>query len=344
MNNSSVNDLHECSQTASGLIASSICFLCIASFVGNIMIVVTFLKTSSLRTSTNYLIVNMAISDLLSSATNWPLAATEGLLSRTLVIGGSTATFACKIGHFSRAISQAVSIESLLLIVVDRYIAIVLPFQSILITRRSRFILVSLTWIFPQFLAFPFFIASEVIEVDHQTLCRTLVAWNEIEKSVFYAAAFLILYVTPFTVMIVLYLRIMKSLRQSKAVVNGELQREIQKTRNHQQNRLVMKVFVLIVSFFVICWTPFYVYIVLHKTFSTSLFPKNSCKVFVVLFFYLFPSLSTVANPVILFVTSSRFSGALKQIFHCFTPKSSPWCKGRRVSAENDVMRIQVLT
>ena len=343
MNNSSVNDLHECSQTASGLIASSIFFLCISSFVGNILIVATFLKTSSLRTSTNYLIVNMAISDLLSSATNWPLAATEGLLSRTLVIGGSTATFACKIGHFSRAISQAVSVESLLLIVVDRYIAIVLPFQAILITRRSRFILGSLTWIFPQFLSFPFFIASEVIEVDHQTVCRTFVAWNEVEKSVFYAAGFLILYVMPFTTMIVLYLRIMKSLRLSRTGFNGE-QRENQKTRNHQQNRAVMKVFALIVSCFVICWTPLCVYIVLHKTFPKSLFPKNSCKVFVVLFFYLFPSLSTVANPVILFVTSSKFSGALKQVLHCSTPNFSPWCKGRRVSAENDVMRIQVLT
>ena len=126
MNTSSVNDLHECSQTASVFIASSIFFLSIASFVSNSLIVVTFLKTSSLRTSTNYLIVNMAISDLLSSATNWPLAATEGLLSKTLVIDGSTATFERKIGHFSRAISQAVSVESLLLIVVDRYIAIVL--------------------------------------------------------------------------------------------------------------------------------------------------------------------------------------------------------------------------
>ena len=319
MNNSSVNELYECSQTSSAFIASSIFFLSIASFVGNILIVATFLKTSSLRTSTNYLIVNMAISDLLSSATNWPLAATEGLLSRTLVIGGSTATFACKIGHFSRAISQAVSVESLLLIVVDRYITIVLPFQSILITRRSRFILVSLTWIFPQFPSFPFFIASEVIQVDHQTFCRTLVAWNEIEKSVFYAAGFLILYVTPFTMMIVLYLRIMKSLRQPRTGVNRVFQRENQKTRNHQQNRVVMKVFALLVSCFVICWTPLCVYIVLHKTFPTSLFPKNSCKVFVVLFFYLFPSLSTVANPVILFVTSSRFARALKQMFHCFT-------------------------
>ena len=55
------------------------------------MIIITFLKTSTLRTSVNYLIVNMAISDLISAATNWPLASTEGLLSTTLVIGGSTA-------------------------------------------------------------------------------------------------------------------------------------------------------------------------------------------------------------------------------------------------------------
>lgn len=147
MNNSSIDDLPKCPQVASAVIASSISFLSIVSFLGNSMIIITFLKTSTLRTSVNYLIVNMAISDLISAATNWPLASTERLLATTLAIGGSTATIVCKTGHYSRAISQAVSVESLLLIVVERYIAIVRPFQYVLNTRRLRITLVYLTWI-----------------------------------------------------------------------------------------------------------------------------------------------------------------------------------------------------
>ena len=156
MINSSADDFPKCPQVASAVIASFISFLSFASFLGNSMIIITFLKTPALRTSVNYLIVNMAISDLISAATNWPLASTEGLLPTSLVISGWTATIMCKTGLYSRAISQAVSVESLLLIVVERYIAIVRPFQSVLITRRLRITLVSLTWIFALLFTFPY--------------------------------------------------------------------------------------------------------------------------------------------------------------------------------------------
>ena len=331
MNNSSIDDLPKCSQVASAVIASSIFFLSIASFLGNIMIIITFLKTLTLRTSVNYLIVNMAISDLISAATNWPLASTEGLLSTTLVIGGSTATIVCKTGHYSRAISQAVSVESLLLIVVERYIAIVRPFQSVLITRRLRITLVSLTWILALLIAFPYVWTSQIIEDENETDCRTFVNWTEIEKSVFYGVGFTIFYVVPLVVTIVLYSRIIRSLNQSRHTLEGEQPDR----RAHQQNRAVMKIFLLIVSAFFICWTPLCVYILFKKTFPASLFPTNSCQVYVVMFFYLFPSLGTVANPVILFLSSTRFSAAFKEMFrNCFTPNSTLCTKSRRVAPD----------
>ena len=114
--------------------------------------------------------------------------------------GGSTATIVCKTGQYSRAICQAVSVEILLLMVVERYIAIVRPFHSFLITRRLRITLVSLTWIFALLIAFPYVWTSQIIEADGQTNCRTFVKLNEIEKSVFYGAGFMIFYVVTFVV------------------------------------------------------------------------------------------------------------------------------------------------
>ncbi|XP_067040255.1 substance-K receptor-like [Acropora muricata] len=334
MNNSPIDDLPKCPQVVSAVIVSSISFLSIASFLGNSMIIITFLQTSTLRTSVNYLIVNMAISDLISAATNWPLASTEGLLSTTLVIGGSTATIVCKTGLYSRAISQAVSVESLLLIVVERYIAIARPFQSVLITRRLRITLVSSTWIFALLVTFPYVWTSQIIEDENEADCRTFVKWTEIEKSVFYGVGFIIFYVVPLVVTIVLYSRIIRSLNQSRHTLEGEQPDQQKLRRAHQQNRAVMKIFLLIVSAFFICWTPLCVYIVLKKTFPASLFPTNSCQVYVVMFFYLFPSLGTVANPVILFLSSTRFSAAFKKMFNCFTRNSSLCCQSRRVAPD----------
>ena len=333
MNNSSTDDFPECPQLASAVIASFISLLSIVSFLGNSFIIITFpLKTPTLRTSVNYLIVNMAISDVISAATNWPLASTDGLLPTLLVTDGSTATIVCKTGHYSRAIGQAVSVESLLLIVVERYIAIVRPFQSVLITRRLRITLVSLTWISALLIAFPYFWTSKIIiEADGQTDCRTFVKWNEIEKSVFYGVGFMIFYVVPFVVTInVLYSRIVKRLNQSTQTLEGEEPDQQNLRRIHQQNHVVMKTFLLIVSAFFICWTPLCVYIVLRKTFPASLFPTNSCQVYLVMFFYLFPSLSTVANPIMLFLSSTRFSVAFKEMLNCFTRNSPFCCKSHR--------------
>ena len=334
MNNSSTDDFPECPQLASAVIASFIFFFNIVSFLGNSIIIITFLKTPTLRTSVNYLIVNMAISDVISAATNWPLASTEGLLATLPVTGGSTATIVCKTGHYSRAISQAVSVERLLLIVVERYIAIVRPFQSVLITRRLRITLVSLTWVFALLIAFPYVWTSQIIEADGQTDCKTFVKWNEIEKSLFYGVGFMIFYVVPFVVTIVLYSRIVKSLNQSRQTLEREPPDQQKLRRIHQQNHAVMKTFLLIVSAFFICWTPLCVYIVLRKTFPTPLFPTNSCQVYAVMFFYIFPSLSTVANPVILFLSSTRFSVAFKEIFNCFISNSPLCCKSHRVTTD----------
>ena len=100
--------------------------------------IVTFMRIVTLKTSSNYYIVNMAISDLVSVVLNWPLYATEGMLKAggSLITDPKLATFACKLGIYSRAVSYAVSILSLVLIAVDRFIAIVFPFKAHTITTR----------------------------------------------------------------------------------------------------------------------------------------------------------------------------------------------------------------
>ena len=339
MNNSTTDDLPTCSHIISTILASTISLVSVASFIGNSLVTITFLMDTSLRTSTNYFIVNMAISDLLISLTNWPLSATEGILPRKHMIEGSTATFVCKFGHYFRAISQAVSVLSLLLIVVDRYIAIVLPFQSILVTSRRRAAFLLFTWIFPLLIAFPYVWTSKIVIEGHQTDCRTFVSWNKIERAVFYAVGFLIFYCVPLISIIVLYSRIMKSLRRARPGEEGQ-KRQNTKKRSLHQNRIVMTISICIVSAFFLCWTPLCVYIVLKKIFPASFFVEDPCMLLISLFFYVFPTLSTVLNPLIIFVSSSRFSRAFKEMFSRWLCNLSQCCKDN--SPQGDVVQMQV--
>ena len=72
----------------------------IAALIGNVLVVVTFIKTPILRISTNYYIVNMAVSDLLALLVNWPLYTTEGMLTPKVFISGTSASSVCKLGMY----------------------------------------------------------------------------------------------------------------------------------------------------------------------------------------------------------------------------------------------------
>ena len=334
MNNTSsygFEHLSECSSSDSTILTSTISIVSIVAFVGNTLVIVTFLLSPTLKTSTNYFIVNMAISDLLSSSTNWPLYATEGVQYSKPAIDGSTAVFVCKLGLYFRAVSQAVSVQSLLLIVVDRYIAIVLPFKSILVTARLRTALQLFTWVFALSIASPYASSIQIIQENYQTYCRSFASWGKKKQFIFYLVGFAVFYCVPLISTIILYSRIMKCLRHTRPVEAEEEEHTRIRMRNMQQNKTVMKVFVWIVSAFFICWTPLCVEIVLQKLFPSSRFTQDSCMIFVSLFFYIFPSLSTIVNPIILFAYSSRFSSALRNLFACFTCGPCLCCRDRRI-------------
>lgn len=341
MNNDSVGDFEDPSTyfpIASTTITVVISLVSILAIVGNVLVAVCVLMKATLRTSTNYFIVNMAFSDVLSALTNWPLYATEGMLSGKSSIEGSTATFVCKMGMYSRAISQAVSVLSLVLIVVERFVAIVHPFHATLLTTRLRAFLMLFTWIFPLSTGFPYLWFPKIVQDGPQTFCRF--SWTRLNLSIFYTVGFLIFYCVPFILIIVLYSRIMKALKGGRLV--DETSQQSMSRRNNQQNQTVMKVFISIMTAFFLCWTPLCVYLVFRMVFS-SFFTKDirKLRLYVGLFFYVFPSLSTAVNPIILFVSSSRFNGALREIFGCVKCKLS--CFSGKVSPQSEITELQVV-
>lgn len=336
MNNSSFDAFlgrSMCSQTVTTTFTAVISFVSISALVGNILVTVTFLMNATLRTSPNYFIVNMAVSDLLSALTTWPLYATEGMLSRKHFIDEPMATVVCKLGLYSRSVSQVVSTVSLVWIVAERFIAIVHPFQVKKFTKRLRAVLLILTWIISLLLGIPYIPFSKIVKEGQQIYCR--LSWGEKELSIYFSIGFVLFYCVPLITIIVLYSRIMKCLKRSRPTAD-EVQ-ESTTIRNRQQNMIVMKVFISIVIVFFLCWTPLCVFLLL-KTAFPPVYTKDSCLLFAGLFFYIFPSLGTAINPVILFVSSTNFSKALKEMLNRF--KCNSCCKCGRVSAQTDVIEL----
>ena len=83
----------------------------------------------------NMLIANMAMSDVLYSTFLFPVLLADMHVGSWL-IGGTLGQALCKLKVFLADCSVLVSIQSLVLIAVDRLGALVVPFRSPVVTRR----------------------------------------------------------------------------------------------------------------------------------------------------------------------------------------------------------------
>jgi len=106
--------------------------LLVFSLLGNILVIAVVFYNENLRSDFNYLIVNMAISDLFIPLLAIPQRISEvsGLLRpNEWLIGGVGGAFLCKLSYFSSDFAPAVSIFSLVVIAASRFVAIVYPFN-----------------------------------------------------------------------------------------------------------------------------------------------------------------------------------------------------------------------
>ena len=271
------------------------------------LIVIAFIKTPSLRTSTNYYIVNMAVSDFLGPFFSWPLYSSDGMLAHNVFISGSLASAFCKLGMYLRAVSLAVSVLSLVLIALDRFVATVYPFKAMMIMNvRIRALFLALSWIIPILLAMPYVLFAKIIKIVDQTFCRFMM--SDGSMTIFNSFGIVLLYVFPLVTIIALYVMIIRALKKTPNVLKGH-----EDAKRRKQNHRIVKILISIVFAFFICWTPLCVYLILKKL-HPSLFLKDNCLFLAGFSFYVFPSLSTAVNPVIFFVFSTNYNQALRTL------------------------------
>ena len=102
------------------------CLIFLVSLAGNTVIGIIVYKTKTMRRPINFLIVNMAMSDLLFPIFAFP-STMQTLYIDSWLIGGPLGQALCKLTNYLPYVSTAVSIHSLVLIAVDRFGAVVSP-------------------------------------------------------------------------------------------------------------------------------------------------------------------------------------------------------------------------
>ena len=292
------------------------CLILVVSLVGNSCIAIIVYKVETMRKPINLFIVSMAISDLLYPIFLFPRIIT-GLYVDSWLISGPLGQALCKLVPFSSIVSSAVSIQSLVLIAVDRFGAVLFPLRSPLISSKLCSFFIFATWIVAMAVFSPELVVFKLVKYQGNRLCQT--RWSEsfgesLSMANFFTAIYIVFFYVPIALFVILYSVILVKLWAQKTpgeqLVNAE-------ERRAKRNRSVLKMAIAIVSVFVICWLPLSILNPLAD-FSWDMRSPN-CDILLYWYIAWFMSVSNCAfNPCVCFICSVNYRQGLKRLLKCF--------------------------
>ena len=291
----------------------------LVSLLGNSLIILVFLKTKQLRKSINYFVFNMAMSDLFTPLTIMLVRIVElisgsgaFMVHSPLMLGN----ILCKLCYFLPDVSLHVSVESLLLISLDRFVAVVFPLKAKLISSKTRFICILFTWIIVIAVHAPYFYTFRLFPDGSEYYCQY--NWgpafdNDETSNRYVAATFLAIIVVPIGILIIVYGAIVITLKRS----HSQRKKMSVSARSHgyQNNMQIIGLSVAIVTAFIFCMVPYLVFM-FCTIFVWNWEDPPICAFQTVIPFvaqFLVHSWSAV-NPCICFIFSKNYCRSLKHI------------------------------
>ncbi|KAG5315953.1 CAPAR protein, partial [Acromyrmex insinuator] len=303
-----------------------ITFVYVAIFVtgvfGNVVTCIVIRRNPVMQTATNYYLFNLAISDLLLLILGLPneLSVFWQQYPWTLGVG------LCKIRAYVSEMSSYVSVLTIVVFSLERYLAICHPLHLYAMSglkRPVRFILGA--WLLALIFALPFAAYTTVNYIEYpprsghhseeSAMCAMLLP--NMPKFPLYELSCLIFFFVPMLSIAVLYVRMGLRIqsnglgRSIEGSVHGE-------TRQAQSRKAIIRMLSAVVVTFFICWAPFHaqrlLYVYQMSAFSDIndwLYPLGGC-----LYYF-----STTVNPILYNVMSAKYRLAFKKTLYC-TPTS----------------------
>ncbi|XP_043836200.1 substance-K receptor [Dromiciops gliroides] len=287
-------------------------FLILVAVTGNITVIWIILGHKRMRTVTNYFIVNLALADTCMATFN--VAFNFVYASHNVWYFGQAF---CHSQNFFPIMAMFVSIYSMMAIAVDRYMAIIHPFQARMSTLSTK-VIIGAIWLVASGLAFPQFFYSTVTEDEGATKC--IVDWpkdSKIKLLVYHLTVIVLTYFLPLVVMFVTYSIIGVTLWR-QVVPGKQLLRVQQGPRHIAAKKRFVKTMVVVVVTFAICWLPYHLYFILG-TFRQDIYCHKFIQQVYLALFWLAMS-STMYNPIIYCCLNQRFRSGFRLAFRC-----CPW-------------------
>ncbi|XP_022795014.1 substance-P receptor-like [Stylophora pistillata] len=225
--------------------------LFLASLFGNSLIIHIIRTNSSLKTTTNQLILHQAFTDVLITFVQL-MNAIHYNSYRRLWFGGSLGNFTCKLFLTSLIVLPDFSIWILAMIGIDRYYAVSRPLQRSPVSRHLKKVIMIL-WVWSFLTSTKLFIEACVERHNTSYYCDLEITLNRGRKFNAFGLAFNI--ILPVLVILIVYTRICNQLWSRKVPGEGSNQNRMQ-AEVIATARKVTRMMIFVVFLFLVCWLP----------------------------------------------------------------------------------------
>ena len=312
----------------------AILIVLLTALIGNSMVLAVIKKNSRIRTTVNYLILNMAVSELLVPVVVLPRRISRLYHPGNFQVGGVLGTLICKFPYFCENLSAAVSMQSLVLLAVERYHAVVFPFKPPLMSDRVRFVIIGLSWFLGIAASSSTLYTYQLRVSRSNNYCiysweptfRTLSAFKY--ELVFFCLIFIAL---PFVITSFCYIVIICALNREKS--STQLATQVRE-RRAKENRQITLMSLLVLAMFLLAWVPTVIYLFI-LTFSWNY--KRRCGLESFQFISDFLTFTYPAvNPIIYYHFNEKFRQGFRELFNGRRSNCCFCCRTLRISSREE--------
>ena len=282
--------------------------------LGNIAIICAIHRTKRLHNPTNYLIVNLAISDVLGSVFIIPIAVASQLRFVSEWTGGWFGSVSCPLLVFLQGLFTNCSWFSMTVIAVDRFCAVMFPLRRIVTPRVTKAFLAG-TWVSASLVVSPTLYAMRVVEKYGKHFCWEI--WEPLfdtaeSRKHYTVFLFICAYVIPLMVIGPMYACVIYRVWFRK--VPGNVTDAIQRVQSRSKKK-VLKMLMMVVIIFAVCSFPGQIFNFLQYSMSDVL-PKCALSQNAIFVIFALVTANSAINPSIYFIFSDEFRQALRTILH----------------------------
>lgn len=299
----------------------------VLGLLGNLLVIVVIIKNEKMRSTTNILILNLAIADLCFIVFCVPFTATAYVMP-TWPFG----KIWCKVVQYLMYVCAYASVYTLVVMSLDRYLAVVHPISSMSYRTQMNtvWILIGL-WGVVLVGHSPLLVQYDVISYiyygEYRSAClNAQTVQGGPAARLFYGCFFIFGYVLPLSLICVLYGFMLKRLLYG--VVPGGSQR----AESIRSKKRVTKLVVIVVVIFALCWLPIQIIFIIQ---NFGNFAKEIPAIAAQMVSNCLAYMNSCVNPILYAFLSDNFRRSFRKLLCC------DYGKGTKFEYERTNIRIE---